>query len=421
VGYPGEEPIFDADNVEISKSQGALNNGAFQIEGVSHIRVANLTLINSHDAGFTIRDSSNIDLMNNSTRGTFSSGIGVWDTNHDDKGTEHIRIIGNTITKATTWDLAPSNLPRRGEPPHEALSIGGAVDFEVAYNHVYGSSKEGIDIKETSKRGKVHHNLVHNVDRQGIYIDAWFGGIRNVEIFSNVIYGCRGAGLVLSVESGSSVDEVSIHHNLIFNNDGSGLFFSRWGVDNPRRNIKIFRNVFYHNGYGPPSAGQRYYWLTGGLYLYSTNVHGISIRNNIFSDNRGFQIGYSDLFLRDGRSWQAVLRKQDIQIAGNLIDGRTTIDTPIRGGGAPSDSVDIYAINGERAVFGDPLFNDPANQDFTLRHDSPIAAKHTAAGVNPRGSPSGLWWKRDFPPRLVLTRFDRSKSGKTLMYLKLKK
>ena len=46
------------------------------------------------------------------------------------------------------------------EPPHEALSIGGAVDFEVAYNHVYDSDKEGIDIKETSKRGKVHHNLV---------------------------------------------------------------------------------------------------------------------------------------------------------------------------------------------------------------------------------------------------------------------
>ena len=60
-----------------------LDNGAFQIEGVSYVRVANLTVINSHDAGFTIRDSSNIDLINNSTKGTFSSGIAVWDTNHE--------------------------------------------------------------------------------------------------------------------------------------------------------------------------------------------------------------------------------------------------------------------------------------------------------------------------------------------------
>ena len=47
----------------------------------------------------------------------FSSGIAVWDTNHNDRGTERIRVIGNTIIKATTWDLAPSDVPRQGEPP----------------------------------------------------------------------------------------------------------------------------------------------------------------------------------------------------------------------------------------------------------------------------------------------------------------
>ena len=173
MGYPGEQPVLEAQSLQYSslRSKG-LDNGAFQIEGVDYIRVANLGIINSHNAGFTIRDSSNIDLINNSTKETFSSGIAVWDTDHDDKGTQHIRILGNTITRATTWDLIPENTVKHGEPPHEALSIAGAVDFEVAYNHIYGSDKEGIDIKETSKRGKIHHNLVHNVKRQGIYIDA---------------------------------------------------------------------------------------------------------------------------------------------------------------------------------------------------------------------------------------------------------
>ena len=168
VGYPGEKPILDAERLPHSMlAPQGLDNGAFQIEGVSHIRVANLTIINSHDAGFTVRDSNDIDLINNSTEGTYSSGIAVWDTNHDGKGTERIRIIGNTITKATTWNLFSQDIAKPDEPPHEAISIGGAVEFEVAYNHIYDSDKEGIDIKETSKRGKVHHNYVHHIDRTG--------------------------------------------------------------------------------------------------------------------------------------------------------------------------------------------------------------------------------------------------------------
>src|SRR5260370_12608345 len=202
IGYPGEEPILDAQSIRLPAFvKGAVNHGAFQIEGASHIRVANLSVINSHDAGITVRDSSDIELINNSTDGSYSSGIAVWNTNHDDKGTKRIRVIGNTIIKATTWDLAAPDVPRRGEPPHEALSIGGAVDFEVAYNHVYDSDKEGIDVKETSSRGKVHHNHVHNLHRQGIYVDAWFGKIDDIEIFSNVIHDCAGAGFVLSAEN----------------------------------------------------------------------------------------------------------------------------------------------------------------------------------------------------------------------------
>jgi hypothetical protein len=204
IGYPGEEPILDAQLIpRASLVQKGLDNGAFQIGGISYVRVANLTVINSHDAAFAVRDSSNIDLINNSTKGTFSSGIAVWDTNHDGKRTEHVRILGNTTIKATTPDLAPPDLPSGAPPPHEAPSIGGAVNFEVAYNHVYDSDKEGIDIKETSKRGKVHHNRVHNVDRQGIYVDAWFGEIGDVEIFSNVIHVAEALDLYYLLRTGS--------------------------------------------------------------------------------------------------------------------------------------------------------------------------------------------------------------------------
>lgn len=398
LGYPGEKVLLDAEQIPRSSLvKNGLDNGAVQIEDAAFVRVINLTVINSHDAGITVRDSSNIDLINNSTDGTFSSGIAVWDTAHDDGRTKHIRVIGNTITKATTWNLAPPDLPRRGEPPHEALSIGGAIDFEVAYNHIHDSDKEGIDIKETSKHGKVHHNVVNNLARQALYIDAWFGAIRDISIYANVLYGCHGAGLALSAENGKSVAGINIHHNLIFDNDGSGLYFSRWGVNHERRDIQIHNNIFYHNGYGTPANGQANYWMTGGLYLYSTNLRDIIIRNNIFSDNRGFQIGYSGLYLDDYPSWVSAASAKDIQITGNLIDGQNKIETPIESGGNPHDQVKIYAVNGRRAIFGNPKFKDPANADFTLSPGSPAWAGEN--GTYP-GSAADLWWKRSFPPRL---------------------
>ena len=260
-------------------------------------------------------------LINNTTKGTYSSGIAVWDTNHDDKGTQRIRIIGNTITRATTLGFSISRCAAGWSGATRSAEHRRRGRFRSRLQSRYNSDKEGIDIKETSKHGKVHHNLVDTVDRQGIYVDAWFGKISDIEIFSNVVHDCRGAGIAVSVENGDSIERLNLHNNLIFNNDGSGLYFSRWGVNNPRRKIQITSNIFYHNGYGPTKDGQTYHWQTGGLYLYSANLHDVSISKNIFSENRGFQIGYSELYLKDGRSWQDAAQEQNIRISDNLMFG----------------------------------------------------------------------------------------------------
>jgi hypothetical protein len=401
IGAADEKVVLDAHLLSRrSMVRDGLDNGVFQIERIAYVRVANLTIINARGAGFTIRDSSHVDLLNNSTEGTFSSGIAVWDTLHDGHATRHIRILGNTVKRATSWDSAFTDLPRNGEPPHEAISLGGAVEFEVAYNHVYDSNKEGIDIKETSKRGRVHHNLVQGVLRQGIYIDAWFGTISDIEVYDNVIHDCGGAGIALSVENGVSIDGVRIQGNLIFNNAGSGLFFSRWGVDGSRRNVTVLKNIFYHNGYGEAAPGQEYYWLTGGLYLYSTAIYDLAITNNIFSDNRGFQIGFSELFLEGGKSWSAARREKGLRIAGNLVNGRNTIGSPVESGGNPADRLKIYATSGQRAIFADPMFKDPASGDFTARHSSPALVSRVALSIYGLRAELKPWWIQGFPPRL---------------------
>jgi hypothetical protein len=140
--------------------------------------------------------------------------------------------------------------------------------------------------------------------------------------------------------------------------------------------------------------------MTGGLYLYSTNLRDISIRDNIFSDNRGFQIGYSELYLNDYSSWTAAARAKNIQIKGNLINGGNTVGAPIESGGDRQDQVKIYAVNGDGAILSAPKFEDPTNQDFTLRPGSPASVDHSAVGAYPSDSSAALWWKRDFPPKL---------------------
>jgi hypothetical protein len=133
-----------------------------------------------------------------------------------------------------------------------------------------------------------------------------------------------------------------------------------------------------------PASGQALYWITGGLYMYTTNLKDILIQDNVFSENKGFQIGYSELFLSQGRSWDAVAGDQMIRVTGNLFDGPNSIDIPIRSGGMPIDQVLIYATNGQMSRFENPKFEDPPAQNFSRP-----------------GTVSDFWWKTDFPPHIT--------------------
>lgn len=378
----GESVVFDASAVVVPPSSDSPpfphDQGTVQIEGVGFIRVRGLTLRNSHQAGFTVRDSHHIVLRDNVTQSTFASGIAVWDTEHDDRGTESIEIIDNTVIGANTARMLPAGMDEPPEPPHEAISIGGAVHFEVAKNHVHHCDKEGIDIKETSKHGRVHDNHVHHVARQGLYVDSWFGDLMDVELDHNVVHHCGGAGIVLSVENGRSVHDVQVHHNTVYDNLGTGLFFSRWG-DGPRHHIEVDHNIIVHNGHGPPEPGEAYYWLTGGIYLYSANLREIEIHDNIVSDNQAFQIGVSEHYLVDGHELEDALERRGIRIARNWVDPVDDPATQIRVGWPPEDYAWVHPIRGSEAIGGAPPFIDAAAGDFRLWSSSQIRSSPTPA------------------------------------------
>lgn len=405
--FPGERVILDAKAIQVAPASGhppfAHDQGAFQLENVAYIRVKTLEISNSHNSGFTVRNSHHIELYNNQTTNTFSPGIGVWNSQFQ-------KVMGNTVINANAREMADFPFDA-SETPHEAISLGSVENFEIAYNLVRNGQKEGIDIKGASKHGTVHHNYVHHMPRQALYVDSWDGTLEDVEVAHNVAHDCRGAGLALSVEGGTAAKDIRVHHNLLYDNLGTGIFFSRWGNDGLRENIKIYNNTVHHNGYGRPNPGESFYWITGGLYLFSDHLQAIEIKDNIFSKNAGFQIGYSDRYLKQNNNIDQVFQQKQIEITHNLIFGTNSTQYPIYAGWEPDNYANISATYGTAFITGNPQFINPAQGNFYLENHSPAIepsqpntmsnSSPSSIGAFPFGSKPDLWWQANFPPPLA--------------------
>jgi hypothetical protein len=394
-GYPGEKVIIDADHILVAPPTGEPpyphDQGAFFIENKSYILIENLTLMNSHNAGFTVRNSHHINFYHNIIINTYSSGIAIWPNCYAQ------RVMGNTVINANRLSMASRHpdfpLPRQS--PHEAITLAGVEDFEVAYNLVCYGEKEGIDCKETCANGRVHHNYTHHLQRQGLYVDSWFGVLQNIEFDHNIVTECE-TGLAISAENGPRVENIKIHHNLIHNNRASGIFLSRWGKDRLKKNIQIYQNTIVNNGYGQVNKPQPY-WLTGGIYLYSTEVQDLLIENNIISENQYFQIGYSGDYL------PADFSLKNIQIRHNLIFQSEDVTYPIYLAEWAKDYV--YSTQGESAINSYPDFVEPSLSNFYLQPDSPAinqGQKHLGKpkyfGAFPPDVTDQFWWLVNFPP-----------------------
>ncbi len=332
------------------------STGMIHVEGPAYLRIEGLTLKHSLAMGIFVRGPSHhVDIVNIRTAHTHACGVGAWNTHH-------IRVLRCTVTDANNLEMRDLAKPKPGEAPHEAISFGGVSDFEIAWNYLHDSSKEGIDVKEASRDGRVHHNIVKRMHRQGLYADAWFGLLENVSFDHNYVEDCEW-GVVLSCEGeGAWMRRIWIHNNVFVRTRGSGVYFGRWGLDGPRREIVIAHNTLFQNG-----AVEHWAGATGGIDLRSPVAEAITVANNIVVDSGAFGIGSVQAKKESEPTvTQAELRE-------NLVFPWMAREAP------PNERTPTYGVS---RAFGrtvtrvaDPRFVAPDQGDFRLAENSPARGR----------------------------------------------
>lgn len=343
------------------KSPMQSGTGVIHIEGVKNIRLEGIKVRNAHYAGIMVKNktTSNIEIVNCSTENSYSSGIALWYC-------DSVTVRGCEIIKANDIEMKTSSDPTPKEAPHEALTIAGARFFDVHENHIHFCYKEGIDCKEISTSGSIHHNLVHDLPRQGIYIDSWFGLLENVEVFSNTVYDCEW-GIAISAEGKSSrMNNIRVYKNLLYKNRGSGILFGVWGKDEKRENIYIFNNTVTDNGTPGHWAG-----ATGGIDIKSQNLGNVFVFNNIVYNNWAFELAFS-VNTEDMKSF---MQTANIDIRNNFTSGKS-----LRNEMAGEFGLFMYDVPGDNEFTGDPLFTDAKKRNYSLKRNSPCKNKSIRIG-----------------------------------------
>lgn len=292
--YPGENVIIDGTNIKLNYI-----DGLFFINQKNYIKIQNITVRNSPNIGIYIAGTylprvyahniqlSGVNVLNSReaaikanlvntiliensyTKESGSSGIGIWNS-------LNAVIDNNKVVNARNLPLPYGH--------EECITISNVSNFEVKNNEVYFENFNnylgavGIDIKNSSFDGSVHHNYVHSFYQDGaIYLDAWEAGLNgsqslhDVNIYSNRIE--HAGGISVGSERGGTVENVSIYNNIVIDSSWSGIALHEGGGNGLRKNINIFHNtVFRSIGNGG-----------AGIYIATSNIEGIVIRNNVVS------------------------------------------------------------------------------------------------------------------------------------------
>ena len=287
-------------------------------------------------------------------------------------------------------------------------SDGSANVFDYDNDGIITGDTDDVDNRDnfTQKNTYIHHNYIHNVGTEGLYIgSSFYDGkevndeilypplLENVEIYSNRIDSTGWDG----IQVGSAVKNCSVHDNVILHDSqkkvygqASGIMLNRGTCSDTYNNVikygkgpgifdqgngnnKIYNNLIVNPGTdGNPDQAR------GGDGIFVVSRPGnmgksIYIFNNTIINpmNNGITFGYGSDQGKDSR------------IQNNIIvnPGSYNFHCTAYGDNNPKpekafieDFLNGTFLNSNNYFTRDiseVKFSDPENDDFTLLHDSP--------------------------------------------------
>lgn len=325
--YPGETVTIDGAGVKWSYYWDCL----FDLQSKSYIKITGLRIINSHYIGIgSVPDTlgcQHIIIQNCSTYNTKGPGIAVY---HG----KDITIDNNSVEMGCTGTVSTQ----------ENISLSDIDTFAITNNHVFnctnnipGAGGEGIDVKNGCANGVISYNLVNDVYKVGIYIDAYGKHQYNIEVFGNKVYNTT-SGIAVAVEKSGLLENVNIYNNLVYNCIYWGLTVGGWGNDvyqtHEMNNISFSNNTVTNA-------------KSGCLYLNNPDAKNVYIANNIFNTTG------SPIYVNGGNLAETTIE--------NNLFNKTVSNQP----------------TGTAYIVGNPQFASASSSNFHLLATSPAIDKGT--------------------------------------------
>lgn len=356
--FPGETAVIDGDDHHCAHDTRVpyaiydRDRGLFNIFEKMNVTVRNLWFEKSRKSGIGVYQTRNVLLDHNTIYATHHCGMNT-------AANTEFRIIGNTLGKICSTDYAYDLETQEWQPDPAKTPGREAIDnhrneyTEIAFNEIYHCDKDSI--ADPGRHFKIHHNHIHDCKSRypmagNLYLDAYGPLMEDLDVYDNVIYRVT-VGICVGSEGGTRATNIRIHHNLCFDNEFAGIILNSAGHNGPRDGIVIEHNTVHDNGSddGNPNA-------EGGIHIGTMRADDITIRHNIVTGNRDYQIATM------GHDRVA----QSIRVVHNLCD-------PVL---LPPDAIvrrfpHWTPVLGDLAFSGAPRFVDAANWDFRLTVESP--------------------------------------------------
>ena len=254
--------IFDG-GVTFKTSYG----GVIDLRDCQYVVLDSLTITRSGWFGVLAERSKYIQIINCDISWCYASGI-MCDRCED------VLVSGCNLQKCT------HGVPDQAAP-NEWISMRGVHRFTVQTCHLHNPhlvngtkvGKEGIDAKTGSMDGIIENNIVQDMRRLGIYVDAYDAGCTNILVRSNLVERCQ-HGIVLSSERGGDLENITVVSNVCQDNQYHGL----WVAHDPDDLTGEMFNITVRSNTSTQNQGV-------GIRISNPNLHNCTITDNDLTQN----------------------------------------------------------------------------------------------------------------------------------------